>query len=143
MIEYIDKLIDTLTKEVGSNNLQDILSHLNITVMPLPEEAYILNSTGACYIRNDRFKVIWYSDGLKNKDFAICHELAHMLIHDDGEDFCYYNPLENKLKQEKEADYFATRLLYSNLEIEDGIETYEQLANRLGIEIDNIKYIIK
>lgn len=141
MIERIDDILNRIIEETGSDQLEDILSHLQITIMPLPEQAYILNTVGACYIRNGESKVIWYSDGLLNKKFAIAHELAHMILHDDMQDFCYYNPLENKLKQEREANYFATKLLYSDYELEEGIHTREQLADRLGIDIDFTKFI--
>ena len=47
-----------------------------------------------------------------------------------------------KCKLENEANYFATKLLYSNLEIEEGIETKEQLANALGIKADYVEYLI-
>lgn len=139
--EYIDSILEKTLKEVGSLNLYDILSHYEVSALPLPEGSILLNEIGACYIRSGNSAVIWYSDKLANKDFAVAHEFAHMILHDDKKEYCYYNPLSNRLKEEKEANYFATKLLYKDIYIEDGIETYEQLANSLGVSEEIAKYI--
>lgn len=140
--EYINNIINEIIDKVGSLNLKDILSYYQISVLPLPAGSILLNELGACYIRSGNYTVIWYSDNLVNRDFAIAHELGHMLLHDDKTDYCYYNPLANTLKEEKEADYFATKLLYNNIYIEDGIETKEQLAKYLMIEESCVDYIV-
>lgn len=140
--KYIDSIINKIIDEVGNLNLKDILSYYQISVNPLPEHSILLNAIGACYIRSGNYAVIWYSDKIDNKDFAIAHELGHMLLHDDKTEYCYYNPLSNKLKEEKEANYFATKLPYSNIYIEDGIETKEQLANYLMIAEECVEYIV-
>lgn len=140
--EYIDSILNKTLIEVGSLKLNDILSFYKVSAFPLPEGSILLNEIGACYIRSGNSAVIWYSDKLANKDFAIAHEFAHMILHDDKKEYCYYNPLSNRLKEEKEANYFATKLLYKDIQIEDGIETKEQLAKYLMIEESCVDYIV-
>lgn len=71
----------------------------------------------------------------------MAHEVGHALLHTEAMEM-FFNPLINKGKLENEANYFATKLLYRNLIIEDGIETKQQLADSLGVNEEVINYII-
>lgn len=139
---WIDEILLGLTELIGSNNVYDILSHLNIYHFAVDKDNSVLQDNLAVYNRIGAFECIYYSNDIDNLEYVLAHEIGHAILHLEESEM-FYNPLLNKGKLEKEADYFATKLLYSNFEIEEGIETYEQLANRLGIKIDNIKYIIK
>lgn len=141
-MKWIDEILTGMVESVGSNNVYEILDHLNIYHFQIDKDSELLQGNQAIYNRIGDFECIYYSDDITNKEYVLSHELGHAILHIE-ESQMFYNPLLNKGKLEKEADYFATRLLYSNLEIEDGIETYEQLAKQLGIKEDNIKYIIE
>lgn len=141
-MNWIYEVVIGLIESIGSNNLDDILSELKIYKFIVEPTNSILQGNQAVYQRIGSFECIYIADNALNQDFVIAHEIGHAVLHTEESEM-FYNPLLNKGKLEIEADYFATRLLYSNLEIEDGIETYEQLANMLGIKEDNIKYIIE
>lgn len=141
-MKWIDEILIGLVEVVGSNKVIDILSHLNIYKFSVDPCNVLLQGNLAVYNRVGAFECIYYSNNIDNLEYVLAHEIGHAILHPEESEM-FYNPLLNKGKLEKEADYFATRLLYSNLEIADGIETYEQLANMLGINEDNIKYIIK
>lgn len=141
-MKWIDDIILGLIESIGSNNIYEILDYLNIYHFSVDKDNELLQGNQAIYNRIGQFECVYYSNDIKNKEYVLAHELGHSILHIE-ESQMFYNPLLNKGKLEREADYFATKLLYSNLEIEDGIETYEQLANKLGINVDNVKYIIE
>lgn len=139
---YIDEVISGLIEKVGNNNIYDVISELNIQLNYVEPNHIILQGNKAVYLRCGEIENIYISneDNI-NIEFIIAHEVGHALLHTDEMEM-FYNPVLNKGKLEKEADYFATKLLYSNLEIEDGIETIEQLANTIGVNEEIVKYII-
>lgn len=140
-MKWIDEILTGMVESVGSNNVYEILDHLNIYHFQVDQDSELLQGNQAIYNRIGDFECIYYSDDITNKEYVLAHELGHAILHIE-ESQMFYNPLLNKGKLEKEANYFAVKLLYSNLEIEDGIETYQQLADYLGIKEDNIKYFI-
>lgn len=140
-MKWIDEILAGLVESVG-NNVYDILNELNIYHFAVDPDNSVLQGNIAVYNRIGAFECIYYSNDIVNKEYVLAHEIGHAVLHTEESEM-FYNPLLNKGKMEREADYFATRLLYSNLEIEDGIETYEQLANMIGIKEDNVKYIIE
>lgn len=141
-MKWIDDVIVGLIEVVGSNNVYEILDHLNIYHFAVNKDNELLQGNLAIYNRIGDFECVYYSNELDNKEYVLAHEIGHAILHVE-EQMMFYNPLLNKGKIEREADYFATRLLYSDIEIEDGIETYKQLANKLGIKEDFIKFIIE
>lgn len=143
MKEYIDNTVKGIIEEVGSNNLQDILSHLGIhLIRDNSTQNPLLNRCEGLYIRDFNGKeLIIVKEDLPNENFIIAHELGHALLHTE-----YDTLLHNKHvipgKVEKEADYFATKLLFTNIKLEDWISTSYELAQYLGIKEDTVKYII-
>lgn len=141
-MQWVDEILLGLTELVGSNNIYDMLSHLNIYHFAVDPDNSVLKGNLAVYNRIGDFECIYYSNDIINKEYVLAHEIGHAILHTEESEM-FYNPLLNKGKLEKEADYFATKLLYSDLKIEDGIETTEQLANMLGIKEDFIKFILE
>lgn len=140
-MKWIDDIISGLIARVGNNKIDDILSELNIHKFVVSPDSSLLQNNKAVYQRIGNFECIYIADDVLNKDFVIAHEIGHALLHTDEMEL-FYNPVFNKGKIEREADYFACKLLYSNLEIEDGIETKSQLATFLGVNEDVVDYII-
>lgn len=141
--KWIDEIIKGIVEEVGNNNVYDIANFLNISIIKDNEKQNpILKSCDGFYLRSYKNKeLIVIKDNLVNEKQIIAHELGHALLHVDY-DFLLNNKFELNSKKEKEADYFACRLLFSDLTIEDGIETTEQLANYLMIEESCVDYIV-
>lgn len=142
MNELIDNVINGIVDTVGTNNVYDIASHLGIHIFTVSYDNELLKGNQAFYNRIGTFECIYLSNEISNKEFIIAHELGHALLHTELKEM-FFNSLYPKGRLEREANYFATKLLYSNIDIEDGIETTEQLANRLGINEDFIKFIIE
>ncbi|MFL8969347.1 ImmA/IrrE family metallo-endopeptidase [Helcococcus kunzii] len=140
MITWIDEIITGLIETVGSRNVYDILSYLNIYKLAVEPDNILLQGNSAVYNRVGAFECIYYRNDIPNIEYVLAHEIGHAILHVEEQEM-FYNPLLNKGKLEREANYFATKLLYSDLQIEDGIETYEQLSNMLGIEQENLKYL--
>lgn len=141
-MKWIDEILTGLVESVGSRNVFDVLSELNIYTFAVEPNNILLQGNQAIYNRIGTFECIYYSNDISNKEYVLAHEVGHAVLHTEESEM-FYNPLLNKGKLEKEADYFATKLLYSDLEIEEGIETYKQLADKLGIKEDFIKFIIE
>ncbi len=141
---WINEIIEGLIEEVGSNNIYDILNHLYIKIIKDNEKQNsLLKKCDGLYMRNFFGReIIIIKDNLPNEQFILAHELGHAMLHVES-NFFMNNPFSLDNKKEHEANYFATRLLYSDINIEDGIETTEQLANLLGIKEDFIKFIIE
>ncbi|MDO4605474.1 MAG: ImmA/IrrE family metallo-endopeptidase [Helcococcus sp.] len=141
-MKWIDDIVTGLIENIGSNNLDDILSELKIHKFTVSPDNSLLQDNQAVYQRIGDFECIYIADNVLNKDFIIAHEIGHAILHVD-EMTMFYNPLLNKGKLENEANYFACKLLYNDLEIEEGIETTYELANLLGVNEKMIKYVIK
>ena len=141
-MKWIDEIICGLVELVGSNDIYDVIDHLKIKVFTLNHENTILQGNEAVYTRFGALEIIYISDRItKAKEFILAHEVGHALLHVEEMEV-YFNPLLNKGKLENEANYFATKLLYKDLVIEDGIETKQQLADSLGVNEEVINYII-
>lgn len=140
---WIDEIVYGLIDEVGGNNVYDIISHLGIKIIKDNEKQNsLLKKCDGIYLRNFfGSEIIIIKDNLENEQFVLAHELGHAMLHVNY-DFFMNNPLSLNNKKEKEADYFATKLLYSSFQIEEGIETKEQLANYLMIEESCVDYIV-
>lgn len=141
--EWIDNVITGIQLEVGSSDVYDILNYLNVRIIRDNEKQNpFLKKCDGIYIRNlFGEEVIIIKDNLYNEKFILAHELGHALLHIDY-DFLMNNPVSLNNKKEIEADYFASKLLYSNVEIEEGIETKSHLAKFLGVNESVIDYII-
>lgn len=140
-MKWIDEILVGLIETVGSNNVFEILSFLNINLFTVDKDSPILQDNLSVYTRIGNFECIYVSNEVYNKEFVIAHELGHAILHTEIAE-SFFNPLLNKGRLENEANYFATKLLYRDLDIEDGIETREQLAKILKIKEDYIKYIV-
>lgn len=140
-MKWIDEILVGLIETVGSNNVFEILSFLNINLFTVDKDSPILQDNLSVYTRIGSFECIYVSNEVYNKEFVIAHELGHAILHTEIAE-SFFNPLLNKGRLENEANYFATKLLYRDLDIEDGIETREQLAKILKIKEDYIKYIV-
>lgn len=140
-MKCIDDIVTGLIDSVGSNNLDDILSELKIHKFTVSPDNSLLQDNQAVYQRIGDFECIYIADNVLNKDFVIAHEIGHAILHVE-EMTMFYNPLLNKGKLENEANYFACKLLYNDLEIEEGIETTYELANLLGVNEKIVKYVV-
>lgn len=145
MIEKIEinDIIKGLVEEVGSNDVYDILDHLNISLIrDNPEQNPLLKSCEGMYIRNMYdHEVIIVKDDLDNERQIIAHELGHALLHTEY-DSLVHNRFALPGRNEYEANYFAVRLLYDNINIKQFKNyTKKQIAMTLRIDEGWIEFL--
>lgn len=130
----IDDTIKNLIKNAGSSDLYDIISYLDINIKPYQGKSFY------CQL-NDRKYIYLDKNLVENiKPFVLAHELGHAVLH--KEEIYHYSPLSiNKTSTEREADYFAFRILGKS--IDPTLDyTISQYANLLAVSEDTIKYIM-
>lgn len=130
----IDDTIKNLIKNAGSSDLYDIISYLDINIKLYQGKSFY------CQL-NDRKYIYLDKNLVENiKPFVLAHELGHAVLH--KEEIYHYSPLSiNKTSTEREADYFAFRILGKS--IDSTLDyTISQYANLLAVSEDTIKYIM-
>lgn len=142
---WIDEIIEGLLEEVGSNDINDILDYLGIVTIKDNSKNVLLSNSDAFYIRNiDGVETILIRDNLPAifEKYVLAHELGHAILHVDILDAAYSKfTIKNKL--EKEADYFAIRILNITLDKTEleGL-TKQQIAGLLQIKVDSLDFFI-
>jgi Zn-dependent peptidase ImmA (M78 family) len=90
--------------------------------------------------------VVYLRDDLpcQYEKFVLCHELGHAILHTEIPSAAYNNKLIVKGKLEKQADYFAIKLLDIKLD-NVGYEglTTEQIAKELCIAEESLNYVLQ
>ncbi len=131
----IDLIVQGLVEVVGSKNLKDILEYLDIKL--------ITHSNTTEYVNHNGKQIIYISDNIPEQlyDFILAHEIGHAVLH-DREIIQYSKLTTHKTQTEKEADYFAFKLLGKQI---DPIYQYtaQQYAKLLQVNEDIIQYIIQ
>ncbi|KWZ77450.1 ImmA/IrrE family metallo-endopeptidase [Anaerococcus tetradius] len=132
--KVIDKKIENLIKKAGSNDLEDIISYLGIKIIKQPGKSFY------CQIRGKKYIYLDTKAPEEIKPFILAHELGHAILH--KEEIYHYSPLSiNKTSTEREADYFAFKILGKCIDTSLDY-TISQYANLLAVSEDTIKYIM-
>ena len=143
-LSWIDQYIDGVIDYCGSNDIFEIYNTLNIKLKKINENDPLLHGNEAIYIR-DYFgvEVVFIKDNLpyKYEKFILAHELGHALLHLGVVTAAYNKGLINNGKLERQANYFALKLLDINID-KDCYEGYsfEQLAREFYITEASLKY---
>lgn len=147
MYKWIDECIDGLLDIYGDIDIHSLYDSLNIRIVRLPEGNVLLRDKDALYLRNSMgMEIVYIKDNLdfQYEKFVLAHELGHALLHVDIYESAFRKELVNKGKFERQANYFAVRLL--GIEI-DPIEyegmTIRQIAKDLHIAEESLEYLIK
>lgn len=131
-LKWIDRFVDGLVDHYCSDNVYELCENLKISLSRLDPSSSILLGNSAMYIRNyfDE-ESIFIRDDLPSmyEQYVVAHELAHALLHIDLYSAAFSKDLINRGKIEKQADYFAIKLLEIDLDasIYEGF-TIEQIA---------------
>ncbi|WP_276861576.1 ImmA/IrrE family metallo-endopeptidase [Anaerococcus tetradius] len=132
--KVIDKKIKSLIKKAGSDDLGDITSYLGIKVIKHASKSFYCQIAGKKYIYLDK------EAPEELQPFILAHELGHAILH--KEEIYHYSPLSiNKTSTEREADYFAFKILGKCIDTSLDY-TISQYANLLAVSEDTIKYIM-
>lgn len=132
----IDFIVEGLIESVGSHNLKDIIYSLDIKLIQK-------DGITTEYIKKNSKQIIYLDSALPEeiKPFVLAHEIGHAVLHD--EEIIQYSPFDIiRSKIEREADYFAFKLLGKSI---DPIYDYtaEQYAMELGVSEEVVEYVVK
>ena len=133
--QEIDYIVEGLIDSVGSSNLMDIINGLDIKLITK-------DGITTRYVKRKGLQLIYLDSGLNEeiKPFVLAHEIGHAILHD--EEISQYSPFDIlRTRTEREADYFAFKLLGKSI---DPIYefTAEQYAMELGVNEEIIQYIV-
>jgi len=140
-LSWIDDYVNGVVDYCYSRDIFDIYNTLNIIIKKVDKDDSLLQGNEAIYIRNFMgMEIVFIRDDLpyQYKKFILAHELGHALLHVEIAQAAYNSKLINKGKFEKQADYFALKLLditfdeidYEGFTIEE-IAAAENIPKRL------------
>lgn len=141
-LSWIDEYVSSVIEYCNSNDIFDIYSTFNIDIVKINKNDLILKGNEALYIRNYfNTEVVFIRDDLpyQYEKFILAHELGHALLHTEVYTAAFNRNFINNGKLEKQANYFALKLL--NIEL-DSINyegyTMAQIAKTLYISEESL-----
>lgn len=143
-LKWIDQYVDGVVDYCGSNNIFEIYSTFKIDIVKVPIGDQLLQGNDALYVRNYfGIEVVFIRDDFPYQffKFILAHELGHAILHTENVKAAYNTNLIVKGKLEKQADYFALRLL--NISIDKELYygyTKEQLAKEFYVTEGSLEY---
>ena len=146
-LSWIDEYVAGVIEVYNSNDVYEIYSNLDMNIIKVDRNDNVLRGNDAVYIRSFYgIEVVYLRDDLPSQyeRFVLSHELGHAVLHTEIASAAYNNKLLVKGKLEKQADYFAIKLL--DIELDDvGYEgfTSEQVAKELCVNEESLNYITK
>lgn len=148
MYTWIDNYVIGLAETYSTYDIHELYNFLQIEIKKLDKGNILLQGNESIYCR-DYFglEVVFLRNDLnyEYEKFILAHELGHAIIHTDIYTAAFNKDLINTGKYEKQAHYFALKLLNINLSVEDfdGF-TLEQIASTLNLPkncLENIRDI--
>ncbi|WP_353096400.1 ImmA/IrrE family metallo-endopeptidase [Tissierella praeacuta] len=136
-LTWIDEYVNAIIDYCYSRNIFDIYNTLNIDIKRIDKDDHILQNNDALYIRSYfGLEVVFLRDDLpyQFEKFILGHELGHALLHTEVAKAAYNSKLINKGKLERQADYFAIKIL--DISIDKNIYedfTIEQIAHEFCV----------
>ncbi|WP_251855384.1 ImmA/IrrE family metallo-endopeptidase [Enterococcus italicus] len=138
-IDYIDKIINRIIKECETRDPYEIAKQNGIFVI---EED--LGEVYGYYNSFKRRKFIHINSTLEQekKNVTACHELGHSLCHPlEKTPALTKMNLVSELKIEKEANYFATKLIVDDRHKEQNMETVYSVLDFYGLPTSFERYL--
>lgn len=144
-LSWIDEYVAGVIENYNSNDVYEIFNNLDIHIIKVDKNDNVLKENDAIYIRSFYgIEVVYLRDDLPSQyeRFVLSHELGHAILHTEIASAAYNNKLIIKGKLEKQADYFAIKLL--DIELDDvyyeGLTT-EQVSRDLCVSEESLEYI--
>lgn len=145
-LSWIDPYVDGVIENYDSNDVYRIYKSLGIHLIRVDKKDNILKGNDAMYIRClYGLEVVYLRNDLPlpYERFVLCHELGHAILHTEISHAAYNNKFIVKGKLEKQADYFAIKLLDIRLdEVQYEGLTTEQIAKDLCITEESLNYTL-
>lgn len=143
---WIDEYVSGVIDYCNSRDIFEIYNTLDINIKKIDKDNLILQGDEALYVRNySGVEIVFIRDDLpyKYEKFVLSHELGHAILHTEIAQAAYSKKLVNKGKLERQATYFALRLLDIKL---DNVYHYQltkkQIAQGLFVTEDSLNYVI-
>lgn len=148
MYTWIDNYVIGLGETYNTYDIYELYNLLQIKIEKLDKDNILLQGNESIYYR-DYFglEIVFLRNDLnyEYEKFILAHELGHAIIHTDIYTAAFNKDLINIGKYEKQAHYFALKLLNIDLSTEefDGL-TIEQIAGILKLPkncLENVRDI--
>lgn len=113
-MHWIDNYVEGIEEYCSSRDPVEICRSLDIEICHIDPNSFLLRNTEAIYFRSYLGQeIIFISSDLPYpyEKYVLAHELGHAILHPDIDTAAYSNKLLNKGKLERQANYFATKLL--------------------------------
>lgn len=141
---WIDDYITGVQEYCSSRDPAEICRSLDIEICHIDPNSFLLRNTEAIYIRSYLGQeIIFISNDLPYpyEKYVLAHELGHAILHPDIDTAAYSNKLLNIGKLERQANYFATKLLDIRIN-SSAFEGYsaEEIAKELYVAETSIEF---
>lgn len=143
MYSWINNILEGLKDTYDTSNIYELYDFLNIKIIKLESINILLRGNEAFYYRNyfgSELVSIRNDLNLEYEKFILAHELGHALLHTYSYEAAFNKSLLNTGKLEKQANYFALKLLKLDI---DSVQfegfTIEQIASSLYLPTSCIK----
>ncbi|KNF10067.1 putative Zn peptidase [Gottschalkia purinilytica] len=136
-MNWIDDYVYGLIEFFKTDNIYDLYDYLGIQINKLDKDNILLLGNDGLYHRDflDKEIVFIRNDlSIEYEKFILAHELGHAIIHTDIYNAAFNKSLVNKGKIEKQANYFAFKLLnikFDSVELEGF--TLDQISHAIGL----------
>ncbi|EJO5347182.1 ImmA/IrrE family metallo-endopeptidase [Clostridium botulinum] len=134
-LNWIDNILEGLKDTYDTNNIYELYDYLEIKIIKLEPSNILLRGNESLYNRNyfgNEIVIIRNDLNLEYEKFILAHELGHALLHTETYNAAFNKDLINCGKLEKQANYFAFKLLNLNIDpIQFEGFTIEQIASSL------------
>lgn len=146
VVEWIDKIIIGLSEIYNTSCPYELCEMLNIKLVKINSNKSVLLGNESTYIRNYLGdEIIFIRNDLNHiyEKFIIAHELGHAILHVEIQAASFNKKLINKGKLEKQANYFAFKLLDIQIDpIELEGYTIDQISSILHLPLKSLKQLI-
>lgn len=145
MYTWIDNYVIGLGEIYNTYDIYELYNLLQIKIERLDKDNILLQDNESIYYRDYLgLEIVFLRNDLnyEYEKFILAHELGHAIIHIDMYTAAFNKDLINIGKYEKQANYFALKLLRINLSVGefDGL-TIEQIAAILNLPKDCLENV--
>lgn len=141
---WINNYVEGIEEYCSSRDPAEICRSLDIEICHIDPKSFLLRNTEAIYIRSYLGQeIIFISNDhpYLYEKYVLAHELGHAILHPDIDIATYSSKLLNKGKLERQANYFATKLLDIRIS-SSTFEGYsvEEIAKELYVAETSIEF---
>lgn len=144
---WINEIILGIKDTYNTNDVYEIFDYMNIKIHKIDSKNILLKNNDSFYYRDySGNEIIFIRNdlNLNLEKFILLHELGHALLHTHIYEAAFNINHINKGKIEKQANYFAFKLLEPNFDPVDldGL-TLEQISSLLELPHDKLVEFIE